>query len=98
MTKKDILNGLRQISNGLKQIAIAVDQLINTLMGGWADETMSSRAYRLGRKSKAWAYVEGLLDAVFFWDKEMAGDVLMRHCQLSYNSELLRLQSPPETR
>ena len=34
---------------------IALDQLANTLAGGWPDETLSSRAARLQNKSKAWA-------------------------------------------
>ena len=29
-----------------KQVLIAVDQLLNTLTGGWADETISARAWR----------------------------------------------------
>ena len=28
------------------QIAVAFDQLVNTLLGGWADETLSARAWR----------------------------------------------------
>ena len=31
-----------------KRTLIAVDQLINTLLGGWPDETLSSRCYRWG--------------------------------------------------
>jgi hypothetical protein len=31
----------------LKQVLIALDQLLNTLFKGYADETLSSRAYRL---------------------------------------------------
>lgn len=30
-----------------KNLLIAVDQLVNTLTGGWPDETLSSRAYRM---------------------------------------------------
>lgn len=29
-----------------KQIPIALDQFVNTLFGGWADETLSCRAWR----------------------------------------------------
>ena len=32
-----------------KRTLIAVDQLINTLLGGWPDETLSSRCYRWAR-------------------------------------------------
>lgn len=28
------------------QVLVALDQLVNTLAGGYADETISSRAYR----------------------------------------------------
>lgn len=30
----------------IKQVLIALDQLANTLAGGYADETISSRCYR----------------------------------------------------
>lgn len=32
-----------------KRTLIAVDQLINTLLGGYPDETLSSRCYRWAR-------------------------------------------------
>ena len=32
-----------------KRTLIAFDQLINTLLGGWPDETLSSRCYRWAR-------------------------------------------------
>ena len=34
----------------MKQILIAVDQLANAVIGGWADETLSSRAWREDRR------------------------------------------------
>lgn len=48
----------------LKQIAIAFDQLLNALLGGMADETLSARAHRTG---SAW---EPLIDALFFWQAD----------------------------
>ena len=47
-----------------KRTLIAVDQLINTLLGGWPDETLSSRCYRWARDGvRAWPrkLVDGLL-------------------------------------
>jgi len=41
------------------QIAIAIDQLANTLLGGTADETMSARAHRM--RVKGHRYWGGLL-------------------------------------
>lgn len=74
----------------LKQIAIAVDQLINTLIpGGWADETISARCWRL-RNRRAWGVARLVVDSVLFFDKN--------HCEESYKSEVLRTQCAPEYR
>ena len=64
----------------LKQVAIAIDQLFNTLLGGMADETLSARAHRTG---SAW---EPVIDALFFWQDD--------HCFQSYISEKERKQLP----
>lgn len=64
----------------LKQIAIAIDQLANTLLGGMADETLSARAHRTG---SVW---EPVIDALFFWQDD--------HCFQSYISEKERKQLP----
>ena len=68
----------------LKQIAIAFDQLVNTLLGGMADETLSARAHRTG------SVLEPLIDALFFWQAD--------HCFESYLSEKERKQLPSEYR
>ncbi len=68
----------------LKQIAIAFDQLANTLLGGFSDETLSARAHRAG---SAW---EPVIDALFFWQ--------IGHCFESYISEKERKQLPSEYR
>jgi hypothetical protein len=66
------------------QVLIALDQLVNALLGGWADETLSSRAWRT---SKTLARV---IDTILWFDKD--------HCFESYVSEQLRTQLPPELR
>lgn len=68
----------------LAQALIALDQLANAIGGGWADETLSSRAYRESPR------VEKFINTLFFWDKD--------HCYESYVSEQLRTQLPPELR
>ena len=81
----------------LKNILIALDQLANTLCGGWPDETLSSRAFRWRRDGlRHWPC--RIIDRLFFWDTETRGGRIARHCQLSYESERLRLQQPPELR
>lgn len=68
----------------MKQFLIAIDQLANTLLGGMADETLSARSWRTQSP------IHKAIDAVFFFDRQG----MKRHCQLSYESELLRLQLP----
>lgn len=73
----------------LLQVAIALDQLANALHGGWADESISSRAWRLRHRWPYRAYV-ALIDGVFFWQGG--------HCEASYAAERARAHLPPELR
>lgn len=66
-------------------ILISFDQFVNSLAGGWPDETISSRAHREG-----WKKVEKFIDSLFWFDKQ--GDI--RHCELSYYGELVREHYP----
>jgi len=70
------------------QVFIALDQLANTLLGGWADETLSSRAYRRSQKGKHGA--RRIIDGLFFWQVE--------HCKNAYYSEINRRQYPADFR
>ena len=74
----------------LDQIPIAIDQLINTLFGGWADETISSVAWRKRHEGKGWAILRRVIDTLFFWQTN--------HCRTAYESEKKRRQLPPELR
>ena len=69
----------------IKQILIAVDQLANAVIGGWADETLSSRVWREDRRR-----LVAFIDFLFFWEEN--------HCEASYISERERMQLPPEFR
>lgn len=73
----------------IRQILIALDQLINAFHGGWADETISSRAWRL-RANRPYRYYVRVIDAIFFRQKN--------HCQRSYENERKRSQLPVELR
>lgn len=80
----------------MKQTAIAADQLANTLVWikgdgfGFADETLSARAWRLRHQSNVYK----VIDTLFFWDR----DGEKRHCELSYESELNRKHLPKDYR
>lgn len=69
------------------QIAIALDQLLNTLVGGWADETLSARMWR-HRALPWWREARWLVDKLFFWQQN--------HCYQSFVSELQRKQLPED--
>jgi hypothetical protein len=73
----------------MRQFLISIDQVLNTVLGGWADETVSARAWRLRERSTRWKYTMLVINAIFF-------DSL--HCAKSYTSELTRRQLPPEYR
>ncbi len=70
------------------QVLVAIDQLINTFIGGDADETLSSRAHR--RRLRGKGGVAWVIDHIFFWQEE--------HCKTAYESELERAQLPVEFR
>jgi hypothetical protein len=72
------------------QVAIALDQFFNTLVGGYADETVSARAWREHNNSRKWKYIQLAIDTLFFWQQD--------HCLASYMSESLRKQYPKEYR
>lgn len=73
-----------------QQILIAFDQFVNALCGGWADETISSVAWRKRNEGKKWAFLRCLIDCIFFWQPD--------HCKTAYESELYRKQLPEELR
>lgn len=72
----------------IKQILIAIDQLINAIFGGWADETLSARCWRC-RERQPYKLLEPVINRLFF-------DPM--HCFYSYISERKRAQLPPEYR
>lgn len=74
----------------LHQVFVALDQLANTLLGGWADETLSARAYRMSRTSHRWKKAMKAIDGLFFWEQQ--------HCQWAWMVEKARKQLPPEYR
>lgn len=71
----------------LYQVFIALDQLANTLLDGSADETISSRCFRLNH-IKAYRVAEIFVNVLFFlfqgWD----------HCRNAYIKEVLGRHMP----
>lgn len=75
-----------------KQTIIALDQLVNTLIpGGWADETISARAYRNSSNGhRGWYRAMRVIDGIFFWQPG--------HCKESHKAEQVRMHLPPAYR
>lgn len=72
-----------------KAVLIAADQLVNAMLAGWPDETLSSRAYRWEQNGvRLWP--RRVIDRLFFWEEN--------HCYQSYISEREGRQLPPELR
>jgi hypothetical protein len=73
----------------VREVLIAADQLLNAILGGWADETMSARCWRL-RDYQPYTTLRPLIDGLFFWQSD--------HCRRSYESERIRAQLPTQYR
>ena len=65
-------------------ILIAFDQLVNALILGQPNETISSRAWRCKDTSSFWKFMRKLIDTIFFWQKD--------HCYYSFIAEVERHQ------
>ena len=75
------------------QNLLAFDQNCNTLLGGWADETLSSRAYRTAKAGKVFGkFFMPIIDTLAL----LFGDT--NHCRKAYLSEKFKRQLPPEAR
>lgn len=78
------------------QLFIAVDQLINVLLFGYADETLSARSWRAYRDNKIFGKISmPIIDALFFWQKQPNH---YGHCRNAYLNELQKRGLPPEYR
>lgn len=77
------------------EVLIAVDQLVNTLLLGSSDETLSARAYRTEKQGLILGKISRpIIDLLFFFDtKDGKG-----HCQISYEREMSRYYLPEEYR
>lgn len=70
----------------LLHLGIALDQLVNALLAGDPDESLSSRAHRMRLKGhRWWGWMAGAIDRLFFWQDG--------HCRMAYEAEVERRQS-----
>lgn len=80
--------------NRVFQLLLSLDQTFNTFIslfigGGWADESLSARAYR-SREHKYWNKAYKAINKIFFWQTN--------HCEEAYLAEKNQQQLPPRYR
>lgn len=78
------------VTDYTKRTGVALTQMLNALLGGWPDESVSSRAHRCKGASRRWALAARLINAGFFLEAD--------HCAAAYEAERSRRHFPPELR
>lgn len=91
-----MMRAWKVLSAWLWQFLRALTQVGNTMIPpldgtvGWADESMSSRAFRAKRDGHQLGFMASVINCVFFWQQD--------HCKAAYLSEAARRQTAPEYR
>lgn len=90
------------------QVFIAADQLLNAILAGWADETLSARAFRLGHLDErlglpagwwlAWKAIDWLFTPQDWLVKHRGEWTGARHCERAFYAEKDMKQNAPEYR
>lgn len=62
------MNLFRKVGKWTLNVLIGVDQVVNAVICGDPDETISSRAGKL-RKNKVWSFPAKVINTLFFWQK-----------------------------
>ena len=71
------------------KVGLALDQLLNAILGGYPDESLSARAFRWDRDGKR-SWPKKVINAMFFWMRD--------HCKSAYHCEQELRHFPPEYR
>jgi hypothetical protein len=87
---------MRAMKHYIFQLLVALDQLGTAIFGGWADETISSYAYRLHKQDKLAGRV--LMPFIDWVARKVFRAQRTPHCINAYWSERARAQLPPDMR
>ena len=71
------------------KIGLALDQLLNAILGGYPDESLSARAFRWDRDGRR-RWPKKVINAMFFWQRD--------HCRSAWHCEQELRHMPPEYR
>lgn len=70
------------------QVAMAINCLVNAILGGWHHEGMSSRAWRAWNNGRVFGRISRpIIDALFIWQSGR-----MDHCQRHHEAEVARAE------
>ena len=82
---------MKKIKLWFWNLFIALDQFLNAFLGGYPDETFSSRTYRKALAGQwFWLFLAGVINLIFFCQEN--------HCRASYQEELAKNHGPQEIR
>lgn len=78
------------ITNSIWSALVKADRKINHMLGGYKDETLSSRSYRgRVRGSWAWSVVEIIINCIMFFDFEFdSHGHIIWHCESCFHREV----------
>jgi len=80
----------------LLQLFLTFDQFLNVLLLGYADETLSARAWRAYAKGRIFGRIfKPVIDGLFFWQSQPNDK---GHCYNAWLKEAARHSLPPEYR
>ncbi len=98
--KKIIKTALTKTWRYVKRVLIWLDQGVNVVfLGGYEDESMSSRFYRWSKKEgKLWKIPATIVNTIFFFDYIKDDEKKILHCEKSYQNEYKRTGCPVELR
>ena len=84
---------MQKVIKYIENLLIAIDQLINAILGGSCDETISALCYRKSQEKGHYFYkiLKFILDVCL-------SPIRQDHCEQAYLSEVCRKQLPPEYR
>lgn len=72
------------------QVLLCTSMLLNAVLGGWHDESLSARAWRLEFHRRRWHFMRVLIDRLFWWEPA--------HCQAAYFADQKRRSLSPGER
>lgn len=84
---------MQKVIKYFKNLLIAIDQLINAILGGSCDETISALCFRKSQEKGHYFYkiLKFILDICL-------SPIKQDHCEQAYLSEVYRKQLPPKYR